>query len=284
MSYRIRIFQIQENAGGTDIEIVVGSEREYDPSVDPDVDEILPTAVGSIERSIEFDRGVYEHGSANITVRDLDADYFNTYVDLLNQPFVVVVQDTATDDVIFHGLIDRESIQYNPGTSLTHFTAFSWEYILDSVNTAGRTVYETQLFQDFDASTGGNPELYIPRFVGGDDLDTIVGLGDVLVLDTPSGEHRGVILTKFTNANDLLLVINGQPEEELLATETVPSGNVDLVPINFTTFTSPGVGFTVADRDLWAVLAKGETDSVIGTITPTSSDPFTVRFNNSNRS
>ena len=279
MNYEIRIFQLEENGGGTDIQMVSGTERVYtSTTVDPD---FFPEEINGIENSIEYDEGVFATGTLNILVRYLEEDYFNGYVDVLNEPYCITVKNVDTAEVLFVGIINRESTSYNPGTKKTAISAWAWDYILEQVNTAARTVYETQLFADFDYSIeteGSTAEVKIPRYVSGDDLSLIVGTGDVLVFETPNGEHRGVIQSITINTDDLDLVIDAPVTLDILASTTVASGDVDVININVGPQTIPGIQFTITDRDTWATLANQDTEIVVGIIETTSGDKYAKAF------
>lgn len=157
---------------------------------------------GEIKQSVEYKDGLFKLDSLSLITDGIPEWYFKAFDSGAEsgayKPFVVEVRDGhaqdqwAASDVVFHGIVDPDSVQYDLETWKTNFTVWSWEYILtNSEDVPARSVYETYATQPVrmdDISANGSFRVYLY----GD-----VSEGDVLVFDSAIGEQRGVARSVF---------------------------------------------------------------------------------------
>jgi len=282
-SFTIEIFQIQENAGETDIEVVAGTLRTYDSDVAMESNDIFPVETSELIESLEFDEGVYTLSNQQVSLFGLAETYFNTYGDMINAPYVFVLTNKTTSTVLFHGLIDRTSIDWNASTKITAFEVFSWEFILDQVNAAARSVFKTELFSSYEETytlTNSRPAIQVPRFVGGVDLSAVIDFGDVVVFETDVSEHRGIVQGKATGPEDVLLTIDGPPQTAFGGTHTVGTGDVEHFVVISATSAQNMFRATITNATLWSGLSDVRIDEFVNAVIdlPTSGPSFIQLF------
>lgn len=256
LAYNITIFQLEENGTADDIQKNASvAELEYTTGASDN--DFEPITVGSPSESVEIDKGVFQIDSMNFVLDGISETYFNAYDDPLNEPFVVVVENAA--GVVFHGIIDRNTVDYNAGTGYTAFEAVSWLYVLEQTSAAARSVYETTLTRPYEKADGVVPTVGIANVIAGDDMSAIIQSGDVAVVNTTFGEWRAMILGTVEETDFLRLILAAEPESTLIEDYVVPNTHTSIKTYNVTASQYVTViRAEIEDVDLWSALASLE--------------------------
>jgi len=229
---RVRIYQLEENGGGTDLQKKV-SPAQVEYTTGGASNGFYLISMSDVTETLEIDNGVYMIDSVSLTIDGLSATFFSSYDDPINEPFVCEIYDNNDLEVIFHGPIDRKSIKYDARSTQHTFDILSWTYVLEQTTAASRTVYETKMTKAYE-STGAlfaQTKLTIPG-TSDDGEDMSAGnivVGDCAVFSSTYGEYRGVI-TEIISANSttIELGILGEPNATPLFDFTVTAGNCSL--------------------------------------------------------
>ncbi|AUO79113.1 hypothetical protein [Salinibacter phage M8CRM-1] len=157
---------------------------------------------GGYEESVEYEESRFKLDNISLTVDTVPEWYWKegdqNPLKSSYAPYVCEVRegsqaDWNTSEVLFHGVIDGESVQYVADTTLTNFKVWSWDYLLTQVGELpARSIYETESFKGVDVSDVERGDVGIPvpssivTFQG-------VSVGDVVELDSDSGAIRSAI-------------------------------------------------------------------------------------------
>ncbi|AUO78954.1 hypothetical protein [Salinibacter phage M8CC-19] len=157
---------------------------------------------GGYEESVEYEESRFKLDNISLTVDTVPEWYWKegdqNPLKSSYAPYVCEVRegsqaDWNTSEVLFHGVIDGESVQYVADTTLTNFKVWSWDYLLTQVGELpARSIYETESFKGLDVSDVERGDVGIPipssivTFQG-------VSVGDVVELDSDSGAIRSAI-------------------------------------------------------------------------------------------
>lgn len=234
---RVRIYQLEENVGGTDLQ-KKSSPAQVEYSSTASSPDFRLISLSDVSETIEIDKGVYLIDSMSLVIDGLSESFFSGYSDPLNEPFVCEIFDNNDSEVLFHGPIDRPSIKYDARTEYHSFDILSWTYVLEQTAAAARSIYETRLKERFE-TTGAifaSTKIVIPRLAdNGDDMQEFaigdpanrIVVGDIAVFDSTLGEFRGIIAEILAKtATSIEMRILGEPENTLLNNFSVLSGSV----------------------------------------------------------
>lgn len=251
--FRVRLFQLEVTGMTPDIAIVTDSEQVYETEGSSNDFNLI--SAGDLDESLEFDEGIFRFSSIPITVEGLDSTYFNAYDDVINMPFVCVIEDitdSAAEVVMFHGPIDRETAEWNATNNYTSFEVLSWDYLLDQAIVPARTVFECETTRAFTSDYGaGFPAIFVPRYVNGYDMDTTVVQGDVVIIENDAGESRIPVVASTVDSDDVAIELYNAPAATLFGPTTIAAVDVTKVQISPNVW---GVAWTISDGTLWTTL------------------------------
>lgn len=259
--WNIELFQIQVNAGETDIEQVSGTYKQYyTEGLINDLD-FVPISVSNLEEFVEADEGVFRLGSLDITTTLLDPTYFNNYKDYVTSPFIVLIRD-PNDNIVFHGPVDPETCNYDAKSKHTTFRALSWDVLLEGTSAPCRSIFETTFSREYsDAiAAGTNSTVYVKETINGTDMKTVVVAGSVLVFDTPAGEYRAIVLGHQVDGDDLAVLINTQPTVYLAQNKSILAAEHEVYTVGSGGLAFRRLEMTFDDTGIWENLNSADDD------------------------
>lgn len=283
-NYNIDLFQLEENVGGTDVQIVSATHKLYRGAKDVSTN-LWPTDISDIQETLETEDGLYQIDAVSVTLKGLPATYFQNYgfTAMLTNPFVFLFREN--DTTLFHGVVDPEGINYNQKTKLTSVTIFSWDYLLSSVPVPARSIFVTDLAKKYNSRTdGGWMEIY--RVVGEWDLwdDNIVQIGDFVKFSGPNGEHRSAVIDVGNIDSEKMKVKIADDAETEIVSGSVDNINVvAFVNDNGTPFalgdlTLIRFQITIVDEAVYSILEALTNRTNTITINESGLDPLTFIF------
>lgn len=267
--YQIELYQIRVNLGETDIEMVPGTYQNYfTEGIPGDTISIIPESFSTLERSVEWEEGVYKFGNVDLTLSLLPADYFNDYTEYVQEPFVCIVRD-AVGTVLFHGPVDPEKCTYNAATRKTAISVLSWEVLLQATNSPCRSIYETQFSRSYNDSESSlaNSVVFFQQMLNGVDLATVVVPGSVLVYDTPGGEQRSIVIAAVDVGSELAVYIFGKPTAYYTLNKAIANTACTVTTVGSGGLTFKRLKMEFVDATLWANLENAFKDGKDGLLT-----------------
>lgn len=197
--------------GALDAMKVSGTEKVYSTN-NPGSNSFDVIRVGDIEESLEIEEGRFQLDNLSLTAQGIAADFFGSYDDVTRKPFALVVENESQGTTLWHGVVDPESISYNPETKYTALEAFSWDHIVGQNSTPARSVFETELFEDYTSESDPYTVLLPLNTDDGYDLSQELEPGQVLVLDTSSGDFRTTITSVAAQTDHVEVQVSDQPQ------------------------------------------------------------------------
>lgn len=129
-------------------------------STNSDID--IPSGnVGNVTTTLEKDATDFRYGQTTVRVENLPEDYFSDF-DGIDIIYLFELQygpdpiDGDGNEVIFYGIIDRDSIRYTLPSQSTSFRVYSIEKLIElSPGIVPRGIYKTGLAREFRILGGG---------------------------------------------------------------------------------------------------------------------------------
>lgn len=201
LSYRLYQLELNNTTDPVSIQKVSGTERLTDDTATASGSDFIVEEQGAIEKSVEYKHGTYKLDNVSATVSGLAEDYFTGYEradadrDTPYKPYIFEIREGeqsswSSNDVVFHGVVDPETVQFSQTSRRTKFKVWSWDRIIGQAGKVpGRSVVEATSYEGITADeifTEEDPKLSVFE------TDKIYE-GDLVEVNTPSGSRRATI-------------------------------------------------------------------------------------------